>query len=122
MKKVALIGMSLMAAVMVNGCGGEDAPPPTSGFIDITNSASSTYRIVSASANTADATPKKLNLSGNGIHKGEMQNFLVKPCGEQWIVDVIYNDPAHTNCEKVHTVPCGGSANFTFNNTVSPCL
>jgi len=31
MKKVALIGMSMIAAVIVNGCGGEDAPPPTSG-------------------------------------------------------------------------------------------
>ena len=126
MQKMVLVGMSFMVIVMVNGCTVRDAideaPPASTGDIEITNSSSSTYRIVSATANIPDKSPQTLNISGNGIHKGEMQYFVVRPCEKQWIVDVIYNDPAHTNCEKVHTVPCGSSANFTFNNTVSPCL
>jgi len=85
----------------------------------VTNSSSSTFRIVDGQAGVVGNGLVGLAINGDGIHKGGSQSFAVDSddCDEDWSVVVYYNDPSRTDCEATKFVPCGGSANFIFNNT-----
>ena len=86
----------------------------------VVNSASSTFRIVSAQAGPVGSYIGNLYIDGDGLHKGESQSYGVSndDCDKDWKVIVYYNDPDSTVCAQTRMVPCGGAVTFVFNNTL----
>ena len=85
----------------------------------ITNSSSSTFRIVAAEARIGAGPLGRLTIAGDGIHRGESQYVTVSDdqCDNDLTVFVTYNDPEQTTCNLAGHIPCGGTASFVFNNT-----
>jgi len=123
MKTIKYILTGLLLGLFIIGCsskGAESVDDDTEQSFTITNSSSSTFRIVDGQAGIAGDLLYSLTINGDGIHKGGSQSFTVdsNDCDENWRVVVYYNDPSRTDCATTKFVACDGSANFIFNNTL----
>ena len=115
------IGAVLVLVAGMTACESGARPDENTGqSFTVVNSASSTFRIVSAQAGPVGSFLGNLYIDGDGLHKGESQSYGVSDddCDKDWKVIVYYNDPGSTACAQVKTVPCGGAVTFVFNNTL----
>lgn len=93
---------------------------PTIQSILVSNSTSSTFRIVRLSVGiTGDASPAMTTVPiGEGIHRGYNVTFDVDPeeCDMDWIINASYNDIPSTSCSTTGLIKCREVNSFTFNN------
>ena len=120
MKTIQFLMVGLVSVFLMIGCGEPTGESIASEQVfTVTNSLSSTYRIVDGQAGVVGELLGDLSMSGDGIHKGAsiVYNVDDDKCDKDWRVWVYYNDPGRTACTLVKSIPCNGSVGFMFNNT-----
>ena len=122
MKKMMMGLIGVIFLIHLTGCDEavSDLLHETEQSFAVVNSAYSTFRIVKVEANKVGLPLQQLNISDDGLHRGESDSFSVEDneCGVEWKVVVYYNDSDHTHCEAVKIVPCNDDPElFVFNNT-----
>ena len=93
---------------------------PTVQSISVSNSTSSTFRIVRLAVGFAgDASPAMMTIPiGEGIHRGYNVTFDVdsEECDRDWLINASYNDSPTTSCSTTALIKCGEVNSFEFNN------